>query len=220
MRRSRDPDRKRKKRAEQRRARESHARRQGQDTAAPEPALRARVLAFARSPGATFVLRFVALAALLLLLYAYPYPRAGFVHACFERYLSGYAHAAALLLKQLDPTVTVAGNQIGGRFPLAIVRDCDAMEVNILFVSGIAAFPARLSHRVAGVGLGLLLLVGANLSRIVSLYFIGVASPDSFEFAHREAWPLVLIATALALFLAWTRWELRSQADEPSASPA
>jgi len=218
---SRSHDRRRAKRAVRRRARETRARVPGQRISTPpDSALRGRLLELAKSPGATFVLRFVTVAALLLLLYAYPYPRGGFVNACFERYLSGYAHAAGLLLRQFDPSVAVTGNQISGRFPLAIVRDCDAMEVNILFASGIAAFPARLSHRLAGVGIGLVLLVAANLSRIVSLYFIGVASPDSFELAHREVWPLVLIATALALFLGWTRWELRSQLDEPSPSPA
>jgi exosortase/archaeosortase family protein len=184
------------------------------------PALRDRLGELVRSPGARFVLRFVAGTAALLLLYAYPYPSGGFVSTCFERYLSGYAHAAGLLLRQFDPTVHVAGNRISGRFPLAIVRDCDAMEVNILFASAVVAFPAHVWERCAGVGVGLSLLVLANLARIVSLYFIGVAAPESFEVVHREVWPLVLILTALGLFLAWTRWERRLHHDDPSPVPA
>jgi exosortase/archaeosortase family protein len=178
------------------------------------------VLELLKTPAPHFVLRFVVVAALLLLLYAYPYPAGTFMSTVFDRFLSGYAQAAGVLLRQIDPTVHVAGNRIGGRFPLAIVRDCDAMQVNILFVSAVAAFPAGLWRRCAGAGVGLALLVVANLSRIVSLYFIGVASPDSFEFAHREVWPLVLIAVALGLFLAWTRWERKTHVGNPSPSHA
>lgn len=138
----------------------------------------------------------------------------------FERFLSGYARAAGALLHAIDPTVSVSGNQISGRFPLAIVRDCDAMQVNILFVSAVAAFPSGLGRRLAGASVGVALLVLANLARIVSLYVIGVASPDSFELAHREVWPLVLMAVALAIFLGFTRSERRDLRDEPSPSPA
>jgi exosortase/archaeosortase family protein len=178
------------------------------------------VLELATSPAGSFVLRFVGVAAVLLLLYAYPYPPESFMSTFFERFLNGYAQAAGALLKQVDATVHVTGNRIEGRFPLAIVRDCDAMQVNILFVSAVAAFPAGRWRRLAGVGVGLALLVVANLSRIVSLYFIGVASPDSFEFAHREVWPLVLIAVALGLFLVWTRWERSVPFGDPSPSAA
>jgi exosortase/archaeosortase family protein len=178
------------------------------------------VLEFVKTPGASFVLRFVLIAAVLLLMYAYPYPAGTFMSTLFERFLNGYAQTAGALLTQIDPTVHVVGNRIEGRFPLAIVRDCDAMQVNILFVSAVAAFPAGLWRRCAGVAVGLGLLVAANLSRIVSLYFVGVAAPDSFEVAHREVWPLALIAVALGLFLAWTRWERSSELAKPSPSHA
>jgi len=201
-------DRKRARRALRQKTRESRApARNGPASETRAAPFYARTVELFRTPAASFVLRFVAVTALLLLLYAYPYPEGGFVSSCFERYLAGYARAAGALLKPFDPSVHVAANMIAGRFPLAIVRDCDAMEVNILFVSAVTAFPAPLWRRLAGAAVGLLLLIGANLSRIVSLYFIGVSAPDSFEFAHREVWPLVLIATALALFLVWTRWE-------------
>jgi len=208
-------------RAARQRTHNGRARPGGEPTpSAPAEAPRLRLLELLGTPAASFVLRFVAVTALLLLLYAYPYPAGGFVSTCFERYLSGYAGAAGALLKQLDPSVHVAQNLITGRFPLAIVRDCDAMEVNILFVAAVAAFPAPLWRRCAGAVVGLLLLVVANLSRIVSLYFIGVAAPDSFELVHREVWPLVLIATALVLFLVWTRWERSFFHDGSSPAPA
>jgi exosortase/archaeosortase family protein len=179
-----------------------------------------RLLELVRTPAAGFVLRFVLIAAVLLLFYAYPYPAGTFMSTLFERFLSGYAQTAGALLRQIDPTVHVVRNRIEGRFPLAIVRDCDAMQVNILFVSAVAAFPAGPWRRCAGVAIGLGLLVVANLSRIVSLYFIGVASPDSFELAHREVWPLVLIAIAVGIFLAWTRWERRMELGDANPSPA
>lgn len=204
-----------------RRRAKRHARRRAKPPRlAPGPPWRLRTLEFVRAPAVGFVLRFVAIAAPLLLLYAYPYSADTFMNGFFERFLSGYAHAAGTLLEQVDPSVSVTANQISGRFPLAIVRDCDAMQVNILFVSAVAAFPSRIGRRLVGAGVGLALLVLANLSRIVSLYFIGVESPGSFEFAHREVWPLVLIAVALGIFFAFTRWEQRDHHGEPPPFPA
>lgn len=64
------------------------------------------------------------------------------MHRLFDGYLAGYARAAGALLSLFDPAVRVSGPEIHGRYPLVIVRDCDAMEVNILFVSAVLAFPA------------------------------------------------------------------------------
>ena len=87
------------------------------------------------------------------------------------------------------------------------MKNCDAMEANILFVSAVLALPAsRWTRRIAGVLAGLLLLVAVNVSRICTLYFIGLRYPNAFEVFHLELWPLALILAAVLSFLAWASW--------------
>jgi|GEM_PF-1462859 len=153
-----------------------------------------------------FVLAFLGCSGVLSLAYAFPYARGSAVHSGFESYLAGYARAAGTLLALFDPSVHVAGATIFGRFSMQIVKDCDAMEINILFASAVLAFPAKWSRRALGVALGVLLLAAANLIRIASLYWIGVIAPAAFESAHRDVFPLLLIGVAVLLFAAWIRW--------------
>jgi exosortase/archaeosortase family protein len=159
-----------------------------------------------------FCISFLVVAGVLSLLYAYPYAKHGAVERFFEHYLAAYARAAGALLSLFDGDVRVVGDQILGRYPLQIVKDCDAMEAKILLASAIAAFPARPRDRLIGVVAGVFALFLANLTRISSLYFVGIHAPDSFEFAHRELFPLLLVALAALLFLGWVHWARREPA--------
>ena len=159
-----------------------------------------------------FALKFLAAAAALFAIYTFPYREAGLSEVWFERYLAAYARVAGVMLAFLEKAlgagadVQVHGAVIGGRYPLEIVKNCDAIEINILFTSAVLAFPASLSQRVWGLALGLPALVLLNLLRICTLYFIGVHAPERFETYHVEVWPLCLVAVTTLLFLAYTSW--------------
>jgi exosortase/archaeosortase family protein len=156
-----------------------------------------------------FAAGFVLVAGVLFALYTFPYEENGISERWFEDYLAFYARAAGFALHQLDSAVSVHGSDILGRYPLRIVKNCDAIEVNILFASAVLAFPTSWRRRALGLLLGLPALIALNITRICSLYFIGVASPDSFELFHLEVWPLVLVACAALLFMGWANWTER-----------
>jgi len=166
-----------------------------------------------RAQALRFAAIFLVSAGTLSLLYAYSYPRDSWVGQGFQSYLDGYARAAGALLRLFDPAVSVSGANIQGRFPLIIVKDCDAMEVKILFGAAVLAFPAAFWRRAVGAVVGIGLLFFANLVRITSLYFVGVHAPGTFESAHREVWPLLLVVFAVALFFVWVRWATASEAE-------
>jgi len=156
-------------------------------------------------PEVTFLLRFAVVSAVLCSLYAFPYsPDAG-IHGFITRYLAAYAEAAGAVVRLFDPGARVSGAEIFGRFSLRIVKDCDAMDVNILLVAAVLSFPASWPRRILGVITGLAVVMLANLSRICALYFIGFSAPRTFEFAHRELFPLLLVLLAGGFFLKWAR---------------
>ncbi len=74
------------------------------------------------------------------------------------------------------------------------------MDVNLLLVAAMIAFPAPWKRRLVGIvaGVGLLSLV--NLLRIVALYQMNVHAPRAFEFIHAEVFPLVMVVLAVGAF--------------------
>ena len=158
-----------------------------------------------RSPSVGFLLRFGLIAAGLFGLYCFPYAENGFSEGWFHHYLNGYAELVGFLLSKLDPTVAVHGNVLSGRFSMSIIKTCDAMEINILTVSAIAAFPGPWKRKLVAVPVALAVLVSVNIARLISLYFVGVYRPNAFEFLHFELFPLVMVAVSVLLLLGAVR---------------
>jgi exosortase/archaeosortase family protein len=159
-----------------------------------------------RSPPARFVIKFLSIAALGFALYCFPYAGNGAAEASFDAYLSAYARLAGAVLSLFEPGVTVAGTVILGRSTLAIAKNCDAMEVLILFGAAIVGVGGPWRRSAVALFAGLAALVGLNLARICSLYFIAVHLPTSFDVIHLEVWPLLLVAFAVGEFLLCAKW--------------
>jgi exosortase/archaeosortase family protein len=169
--------------------------------APPEPA------ASGLTRSSRFVVVFALLAGTGLALYFFPYEQVGLrSEGFFDAYLSCYARVTGTVLRAVDPAVGVTGSTITGRFAMRIVRSCDAMEANILFVSAALAFPAAALRKAQAVVVGLAALVGCNVARLCCLYFVGVYAPARFDFAHYEAWPLAMVAFATVDFFLCARW--------------
>ena len=178
------------------------------DSPAPESGGRA----WWRRPEVAFLLRFTVIAGVLSSLYAFPYAPEAAINGFIARYLEVYATAAGAVVRLFDPAVRVSGAEIFGRYSLSIVKDCDAMDVNILLAAAVISFPASAGRRAVGIVAGLVLVMLANLTRICALYFIGSAAPRAFEFAHRELFPLILVVLAGTFFLTWARSARSSEA--------
>jgi exosortase/archaeosortase family protein len=157
-----------------------------------------------------FAVWFVVLAGIGLSTYFFPYEEAG-IHArpVFEWYLSLYAHVTGVVLHVFDGAVSVVGNTINGRFAMRIVQSCDAMEANILFCAAMLAFPAPWRLKAIALPIGLASLIACNIVRLCCLYYVGIYAPDRFDFAHYEAWPILMVGLATVDFLLCTRWMMR-----------
>lgn len=170
-------------------------------TAQAQPADSGAVPIIARRLGLRFALHYALLAGVLFGIYVFPFELFGARKDWLTGYLSAYAHLAGGVLSVFERGLVVEGTFIHGRFPMQVVRNCDAADVNILFASALLAFPSPLSKKLAPLVLGILALVAANVVRICSLFYVGVYVPGWFKVAHEEVWPLLLVAFAVGLFL-------------------
>jgi len=155
-------------------------------------------------------LRFPLVAALiavpLLALYFYPYDEGGAIAARIQSYLAAYARAAGAVVGLFDSQVVVTGTTIrGSLFSMQIVKTCDAMEVNILLLAALAAFPMPWGRRIASVLLAIPALALANVCRLCVLYWLGAHLRDSFDRVHQTVAPIFMVASAVAIFLLATR---------------
>ena len=169
--------------------------------------------------GLRFAVTYVLIAGVLFSIYGFPFELFGARSDWLTPYLEAYARLAGGALQLFDPRVSVSGSRIDGRFALQIVRNCDAIEIKILFASAVLAFPAPLLRRGIVLLRGLAILVAANVLRIMCLYYIGVYSAGSFAVAHEEILPLLLVAITALLFLVSIR-QLTAKPAFPSPLPS
>jgi exosortase/archaeosortase family protein len=153
-----------------------------------------------------FVVAFTLLAGCLLAFYYFPRSSDSLVERWTAEYLRIYTHLALWPIRILDPQASAHGNLVVGRFSMQIVKSCDAMEANILFVAAVLAFAAPWRRKAVAIPVGLVALVGFNLVRLLVLYWVGVFAPSAFEFLHVDVWPLLMVAFATIDFVVCIRW--------------
>ena len=83
--------------------------------------------------------------------------------------------------------------------------------------SALLAFPATWKYRLKGMLYGTLAIHIANMSRIISLLYLGAFSMKWFNFAHVYLWELLIMLDILLVFLVWLRYTPRPVDNEAAA---
>ena len=86
---------------------------------------------------------------------------------------------------------------------LRIIPECTAVYPIGLFACGVLAFPCGWRRRLAGIGLGVPVLVLINLLRLVSLCYLGERFPSLFDTAHLLVWQSLMIFLTVLTWLLW-----------------
>ncbi|HWB60940.1 MAG TPA: archaeosortase/exosortase family protein [Chthoniobacteraceae bacterium] len=173
---------------------------------APPPTARAAVRRWfdGKLPLLLFVAKFFGLVALFYGLQLLPPCK----HA-IEAVTVGEARLAGLLLNVLGQRNHVDGNVLweGNRSVIAVVESCSGFDFLSLFTAAVLVFPAAWRRKIAGILVGLPLLMALNLLRIMTLYILGAHfSAGVFDIAHEDIWAILLIACTIILYILWIRW--------------
>ena len=86
-----------------------------------------------------------------------------------------------------------------------VLADCTGVEVIGLFVAAVLAFPARWRDRLAALLAGIPVLLLLNLARMITLIYFGARSATALHYGHLYVWPIILLTTALGIWLQWAR---------------
>jgi exosortase H (IPTLxxWG-CTERM-specific) len=119
-------------------------------------------------------------------------------------YIAFVARMAAVILAILGEDISTDGAVLQSpRFAVTIYNGCNGLITSLIFVSGVVAFPSRLSAKVIGVIAGLLAIQAINLIRVVSLFYIGVFLPQFFNQSHVVVWQSLVILAGITLWILW-----------------
>jgi exosortase/archaeosortase family protein len=91
-------------------------------------------------------------------------------------------------------------------FAIEVYYRCTGLLPALFVAVSILAFPAPRELRWKGVIVGVPLLLGLNLTRLVILFVVGVHWPIWFDVAHRVIAEAIMALAVLGLWLAWLRW--------------
>jgi exosortase family protein XrtM len=87
---------------------------------------------------------------------------------------------------------------------LRITRGCEGVEIFLLLVSAIVAFPSSWRARAHGLAIGFVVSYLLSVSRLIALHFTLRYSPSAWEALHGLILPLGPIVLVTLYFIYWT----------------
>jgi exosortase H (IPTLxxWG-CTERM-specific) len=122
------------------------------------------------------------------------------------------ARVAGALLAHLGENTNVTNSTIWSmKYAVTVEPACSAAEFLAFFCAMVIAFPSRISRKIPGILIGVLLLLALNQVRITSLYYVGAHFPKAFDTTHEHLWGVGLIVGEIALCMAWIGWARESE---------
>ncbi|MCP4200719.1 MAG: exosortase H [bacterium] len=93
-----------------------------------------------------------------------------------------------------------------GGFAYEVYYRCTGFLPVLCLTVGVLAFPAPIRRKLVGLAIGIPLLLGFNLVRLVHLFQIGVTRPDLFDLAHTYLWEAATILSVAVVWLGYVAW--------------
>ena len=116
------------------------------------------------------------------------------------------AQSAAFPLRLLGTSVDVHGTVVASEgFAYSIIAECTLVGPLLLYLAAVIAYPASLASKASGAALGLAVLAGLNVVRLVSLFYVGTYAPEYLDVAHLVIWQGLMVLTVVALWLSWVQ---------------
>jgi exosortase/archaeosortase family protein len=103
---------------------------------------------------------------------------------------------------------------------LHVTRGCEGIELFLMLVAAIAAFPSSAAHRVRGLLLGSVLAWLLSVLRLMALYYTLRHSPAAWEALHGLILPLAPVVLMALYFLRWSSADSVARAPPPATHAA
>ena len=148
-----------------------------------------------------FCLLFVGM--LIVLTFAFPYFSEKF-DPQFTWFMAATADITGFFLKLLGLSAQTSGRIVSlPNFSVEIVGECTGLYEMLIFLAAIIAYPSGWRKKLIGAGLGIPILYGINIVRMVFITLVGNWSPKTFDFMHMYFWQVAMILIILSVWVLW-----------------
>ncbi len=138
----------------------------------------------------------------------------------FPWYLEATAKVSTFVLETCGyDNIQRDGNRLanaGGS--VSVARGCDGIAPTALFFTAVLASPAAFRFKWRGLIVGVLILMVANVARIVTLFLTRVHWQKAFDVMHLDIWQGLFILLAIFLWWRWAEWATMKKNLELKAS--
>ena len=113
----------------------------------------------------------------------------------------------SFLTSMVLPVHMMEGNHIfiTSHYSLVIEKACNGMILYLFFLAPIIAFPATLEHKIKWAISGYILIMIVNIFRIWLITQLVLEERSNFSLAHDYIGNILLIITAMVLFVAFVK---------------
>jgi exosortase/archaeosortase family protein len=101
------------------------------------------------------------------------------------------------------PVDRVGTNLLSGDFVVDVSPACSGAVPSMIYLSAVFAYPASVRAKMIGTAIGLGIIHGVNLVRVVALFLIGLFARQFFHDTHVYVAQALVIAIAVATWLFW-----------------
>ena len=100
--------------------------------------------------------------------------------------------------------VRISGtNLASGSFVVDVSPACSGAVPSMIYLSAVFAYPTTLRAKLIGAGVGLAIINGANLIRVVGLFLVGLFANEYFHDTHVYVAQALVVGVAVATWLFW-----------------
>jgi exosortase/archaeosortase family protein len=100
--------------------------------------------------------------------------------------------------------VSIAGtNLYSGDFRVDVSPACSGAVPTMIYLSAVFAYPTFWRAKLIGAGIGIGIITGANLLRVVALFLIGMFYNEYFHDTHVYVAQALVVAVAVATWVFW-----------------
>lgn len=103
-----------------------------------------------------------------------------------------------------DFSVKLSGTNLSsGTFIVDVAPACSGAVPSMIYLAAVCAYPASWRSKLLGAVLGLAIIYGVNLIRVVALFLIGLFATQFFHETHVYIAQALVVAIAVATWLFW-----------------
>jgi len=101
------------------------------------------------------------------------------------------------------PVLIDGTNLASGDFRVDVSPACSGAVPTMIYLSAVFAYPTSWRAKLIGAGIGVAIINGANLARVVGLFLIGLYYNQYFHDTHVYVAQSLVVAIAVATWLFW-----------------